>query len=74
MIVYPPQRIHTANPSVFLAGTIDMGNSIDWQQRLGENIPISLCITQDVWTGTILGHSPLITQSLTNKSLGSWTT
>lgn len=38
MIVYPPQRIHTANPSVFLAGTIDMGNSIDWQQRLGEEI------------------------------------
>lgn len=32
-VVYPPNRPTLTNPSIFLAGTIDMGNSIDWQQH-----------------------------------------
>lgn len=31
--ILPPQVITASDVSVFLAGTIDMGNSIDWQQK-----------------------------------------
>jgi len=31
--ILPPQVIKPSDVSVFLAGTIDMGNSIDWQQK-----------------------------------------
>ncbi|WP_316844447.1 nucleoside 2-deoxyribosyltransferase domain-containing protein [Pedobacter psychrodurus] len=31
--ILPPQVITPSDVSVFLAGTIDMGNSIDWQQK-----------------------------------------
>lgn len=31
--ILPPQLITPSDVSVFLAGTIDMGNSIDWQQK-----------------------------------------
>ncbi|WP_222621801.1 nucleoside 2-deoxyribosyltransferase domain-containing protein [Pedobacter fastidiosus] len=30
--ILPPQNIPSNGISIFLAGTIDMGNSIDWQQ------------------------------------------
>jgi hypothetical protein len=32
-VVYPPNRVANKTHSIFLAGTIDMGNSIDWQQH-----------------------------------------
>ncbi len=32
-VVYPPNRVTPNKHSIFLAGTIDMGNSIDWQQH-----------------------------------------
>ncbi|QDW23885.1 nucleoside 2-deoxyribosyltransferase domain-containing protein [Pedobacter sp. KBS0701] len=32
--ILPPQIITPSDVSVFLAGTIDMGNSIDWQQKI----------------------------------------
>jgi len=32
-VAYPPSRTTHTSPSIFLAGTIDMGNSIDWQQH-----------------------------------------
>jgi hypothetical protein len=32
-VVYPPNRPASFNHTIFLAGTIDMGNSIDWQQH-----------------------------------------
>lgn len=39
MIFFPPHRTSTpALLSVFLAGTIDMGNSNDWQHDIGEAI------------------------------------
>lgn len=31
--ILPPEIIAPSNVSVFLAGTIDMGHSIDWQQK-----------------------------------------
>ena len=31
--ILPPKAISSSDVSVFLAGTIDMGNSIDWQQK-----------------------------------------
>lgn len=31
--ILPPQVITPSDVSVFLAGTIDMGNSVDWQQK-----------------------------------------
>ncbi len=31
-VVYPPNRVANSSNSIFLAGTIDMGNSVDWQQ------------------------------------------
>jgi hypothetical protein len=40
--IYPPNPINQSGISIFLAGTIDMGNSTDWQQtaidRLAEKI------------------------------------
>lgn len=39
MILFPPHRLPSPpSLSVFLAGTIDMGNSIDWQSEIGEAI------------------------------------
>lgn len=33
-VSYPPHKIdHRTNTDLFLAGTIDMGNSLDWQQH-----------------------------------------
>ncbi len=32
-MILPPQVITPSNVSVFLAGTIDMGNSVNWQQK-----------------------------------------
>lgn len=32
-VAYPPNRPTRTTPSIFLAGTIDMGNSSDWQQH-----------------------------------------
>jgi Nucleoside 2-deoxyribosyltransferase like len=37
-IIYPPNPIPPSSISIFLAGTIDMGNSADWQQMFIENI------------------------------------
>ena len=31
--ILPPTAISSSDVSVFLAGTIDMGNSVDWQQK-----------------------------------------
>jgi hypothetical protein len=31
--IYPPNPINQSGISIFLAGTIDMGNSTDWQQN-----------------------------------------
>ena len=31
-IIYPPNAILLSDINIFLAGTIDMGNSVDWQQ------------------------------------------
>lgn len=31
--ILPPKAISSSDVSLFLAGTIDMGNSIDWQQK-----------------------------------------
>jgi hypothetical protein len=40
-VFYPPQNIATRDvlkPSIFLGGTIDMGNSVDWQEYTTELI------------------------------------
>lgn len=40
-VYYPPQNIATRDvhkPSIFLGGTIDMGNSVDWQEYTTELI------------------------------------
>ncbi len=38
-VIYPPNPFpHNNNYSIFLAGTIDMGNSIDWQQVVIEQL------------------------------------
>ena len=46
--IYPPRRLDWKNSetdedirdqySIFLAGTIDMGNSIDWQKQITEEL------------------------------------
>nr|WP_205942995.1 nucleoside 2-deoxyribosyltransferase domain-containing protein [Pedobacter frigidisoli] len=36
--ILPPQNIPSNGISIFLAGTIDMGNSIDWQQQVVEEL------------------------------------
>jgi hypothetical protein len=33
-VIYPTNTIDTKGIKIFLAGTIDMGNSIDWQQKI----------------------------------------
>ncbi len=33
-IIYPPNALHFSDVNIFLAGTIDMGNSEDWQQQV----------------------------------------
>ncbi|MEN2401367.1 nucleoside 2-deoxyribosyltransferase domain-containing protein [Flavobacterium sp. MC2016-06] len=33
-VIYPTNAIETQGIKIFLAGTIDMGNSIDWQQKV----------------------------------------
>lgn len=40
-VIYPPQNIAKrdfSKKSIFLAGTIDMGNSVDWQEETCVNI------------------------------------
>ncbi len=32
--IYPPNALHLSDTNIFLAGTIDMGNSEDWQQKI----------------------------------------
>ncbi len=32
--IYPPNALHLSDTNIFLAGTIDMGNSEDWQQKV----------------------------------------
>jgi Nucleoside 2-deoxyribosyltransferase like len=41
-IIYPPSKIETQNLSIFLAGTIDMGQSTDWQQLLIDTLEINI--------------------------------
>ena len=36
--ILPPKAISSSDVSVFLAGTIDMGNSIDWQQKFIDKV------------------------------------
>lgn len=36
-VVYPPAVVDFAETTIFLAGTIEMGNSTNWQQELVEN-------------------------------------
>lgn len=39
MILYPPNNIATRDftkKSIFLAGTIDLGQSVDWQSEIGD--------------------------------------
>ena len=38
MILYPPNKVTTWNNSIFLAGTIDMGLSEDWQAQAGTKL------------------------------------
>jgi hypothetical protein len=33
-VIYPTSKIEMQGIKIFLAGTIDMGNSIDWQQKV----------------------------------------
>lgn len=33
-VIYPINKIETQGINIFLAGTIEMGNSIDWQQKV----------------------------------------
>lgn len=33
-VIYPTNKIEIPGIKIFLAGTIDMGNSIDWQQKV----------------------------------------
>lgn len=37
-VIYPPQKIALSDINIFLAGTIDMGNSIDWQQAVIDDL------------------------------------
>lgn len=36
-VIYPTNKIETQGIKIFLAGTIEMGNSIDWQQKIIED-------------------------------------
>lgn len=37
-VIYPTNKIETDGIKVFLAGTIEMGNSIDWQQKIIDDL------------------------------------
>ncbi len=44
-VVYPPTRAILGRPSVFLAGSIEMGKAVDWQSQLIaalDNLPITV--------------------------------
>lgn len=38
--ILPPQVISEQGTAVFLAGTIDMGNSVDWQQKFIDQLSL----------------------------------
>ena len=37
-IIYAPEKFDVSNKTVFLAGTIDEGNSVDWQQEVADSL------------------------------------
>lgn len=37
-IIYAPEKFAVSNKTVFLAGTIDEGNSVDWQQEVADSL------------------------------------
>jgi hypothetical protein len=39
MIIKPPDCTRPPGKSLFLAGSIEMGNAIDWQTQIGESFP-----------------------------------
>jgi len=44
--ILPPQVIPSTDISVFLAGTIDMGNSLDWQQKFIDQANVEKALGQ----------------------------
>jgi len=44
--ILAPEIILPSDVSVFLAGTIDMGHSVDWQEKFIDQANISITICQ----------------------------
>ncbi|MBE0390622.1 nucleoside 2-deoxyribosyltransferase domain-containing protein [Flavobacterium sp. PL002] len=39
-VIYPTSKIEAKGLKIFLAGTIDMGNSMDWQQKIIDDLQL----------------------------------